>query len=370
MKNKISLKETLERKDLKDLREFALSVLNMGDEVNEMALETLVEKIADNFHKDVFAAATHDFVMTELDLENYFLKMIQNGEARIPKTDDEAVEVFKRMVFVNVREVKCGRGTTFVASLAAEVHVAILAEFPRYKELRYLKDNFYLYANSAAVLYGVVTLKELCDLYRRWNPDAPLTEKIARMVLDYTQTYEETEFFFDGDRVCNLELNVEENQEKLIAAFIAERDSHSRWYPESEEKFIGFCCESAHLETDEARALDAFLRKHGLTNFEKRGDVLYEIIYKHQIGEKITAIISSLSMLCQLKDESDVQEFISVLGPFLNTMHLRILNGWSPDTLHELLSTPAVRTKPHVGRNDPCPCGSGLKYKKCCGRDW
>ncbi|MBQ4093042.1 MAG: SEC-C domain-containing protein, partial [Firmicutes bacterium] len=20
-----------------------------------------------------------------------------------------------------------------------------------------------------------------------------------------------------------------------------------------------------------------------------------------------------------------------------------------------------------VGRNDPCPCGSGKKYKKCCG---
>jgi len=26
----------------------------------------------------------------------------------------------------------------------------------------------------------------------------------------------------------------------------------------------------------------------------------------------------------------------------------------------------AVRTK--VGRNDPCPCGSGKKYKKCCGQ--
>jgi uncharacterized protein YecA (UPF0149 family) len=21
-----------------------------------------------------------------------------------------------------------------------------------------------------------------------------------------------------------------------------------------------------------------------------------------------------------------------------------------------------------IGRNDPCPCGSGKKYKKCCGR--
>jgi hypothetical protein len=23
-----------------------------------------------------------------------------------------------------------------------------------------------------------------------------------------------------------------------------------------------------------------------------------------------------------------------------------------------------------VGRNEPCPCGSGLKYKKCCGKGW
>jgi uncharacterized protein YecA (UPF0149 family) len=23
---------------------------------------------------------------------------------------------------------------------------------------------------------------------------------------------------------------------------------------------------------------------------------------------------------------------------------------------------------PKTGRNDPCPCGSGKKYKKCCGQ--
>lgn len=27
-----------------------------------------------------------------------------------------------------------------------------------------------------------------------------------------------------------------------------------------------------------------------------------------------------------------------------------------------------VRTSPKVGRNEPCPCGSGKKYKHCCGR--
>ncbi len=29
---------------------------------------------------------------------------------------------------------------------------------------------------------------------------------------------------------------------------------------------------------------------------------------------------------------------------------------------------PIRNTQPRVGRNDPCPCGSGKKYKKCCGR--
>lgn len=27
----------------------------------------------------------------------------------------------------------------------------------------------------------------------------------------------------------------------------------------------------------------------------------------------------------------------------------------------------AAPARPRVGRNDPCPCGSGKKYKKCCG---
>lgn len=30
-------------------------------------------------------------------------------------------------------------------------------------------------------------------------------------------------------------------------------------------------------------------------------------------------------------------------------------------------SQTVVRVSPKVGRNDPCPCGSGKKYKKCCG---
>ncbi len=33
----------------------------------------------------------------------------------------------------------------------------------------------------------------------------------------------------------------------------------------------------------------------------------------------------------------------------------------------EEVRKPFVREGPKVGRNDPCPCGSGRKFKKCCG---
>ena len=31
-------------------------------------------------------------------------------------------------------------------------------------------------------------------------------------------------------------------------------------------------------------------------------------------------------------------------------------------------NVPVTKNAPKVGRNDLCPCGSGLKYKKCCGK--
>ncbi len=42
-------------------------------------------------------------------------------------------------------------------------------------------------------------------------------------------------------------------------------------------------------------------------------------------------------------------------------------SGGGEDEARPAKSTP-VKAAPRVGRNDPCPCGSGKKYKKCCGR--
>ena len=52
-----------------------------------------------------------------------------------------------------------------------------------------------------------------------------------------------------------------------------------------------------------------------------------------------------------------------------------VIAGIEPDEpedisdVERLLNPPTVRiVEPKIRRNDPCPCGSGLKYKHCCGR--
>ncbi len=45
------------------------------------------------------------------------------------------------------------------------------------------------------------------------------------------------------------------------------------------------------------------------------------------------------------------------------------LRGDIPKESKEVTHTPVVNNGPKVGRNDPCPCGSGKKYKNCCGKN-
>ncbi len=67
--------------------------------------------------------------------------------------------------------------------------------------------------------------------------------------------------------------------------------------------------------------------------------------------------------------------FFNMLGA--NADHLFTLDAWDvilSEEKRQEIATAFKRSRTVVkekgpGRNDPCPCGSGKKYKKCCGAD-
>ena len=63
---------------------------------------------------------------------------------------------------------------------------------------------------------------------------------------------------------------------------------------------------------------------------------------------------------------------LTAAAPILIPGWVVTLNSWRigntrPASVVEQMATPSSATGGKVGRNDPCPCGSGKKYKRCCG---
>jgi len=75
---------------------------------------------------------------------------------------------------------------------------------------------------------------------------------------------------------------------------------------------------------------------------------------------------------------SDVMKtFLDTFMDVLNNTPLWVLKGWSPAEAWKKFDVEpdfpegnkktVLEKNEKIGRNDPCPCGSGKKYKKCCG---
>lgn len=70
------------------------------------------------------------------------------------------------------------------------------------------------------------------------------------------------------------------------------------------------------------------------------------------------------------KREGDIkrEETVKITGEGLQNSAINNLDG----TMAPKTSTPqnqtVINNEPRIGRNDPCPCGSGKKYKNCCGK--
>jgi uncharacterized protein YchJ len=52
--------------------------------------------------------------------------------------------------------------------------------------------------------------------------------------------------------------------------------------------------------------------------------------------------------------------------PEYNREIYKLINHYA-ETNQKNVKTVKVRTEPKIQRNQPCICGSNLKYKKCCG---
>ncbi len=102
--------------------------------------------------------------------------------------------------------------------------------------------------------------------------------------------------------------------------------------------------------------------------------------YRVEGGEMFDEMISQIKlevakfMLHIVKAENNMrrESRVSITGAGLDNSAMNNMDiaGESVPTKNETEKPqPIVNSGPKIGRNDPCPCGSGKKYKNCCGKN-
>lgn len=130
-----------------------------------------------------------------------------------------------------------------------------------------------------------------------------------------------------------------------------------------------------------------FLRQCYDLNREEADEIAKQMIHMINADSKPSLVIEYLQSWFEFPSFSFVQSLTEQLMYLQNNTRQWVIKGHTPRELFEeekkhmkplppepfnVLKEPAkvieMPARSKIGRNDPCPCGSGLKYKKCCGK--
>lgn len=300
---------------------------------------SIMKKIADR--------GGHDYVLLESYQYDYFKDrgMIFTGTYKGKKIlvmPQEVVEVFKAMDSVSYRQT-VRRNTEWIRLIQGLL--------------------FY---------YGTLSLNEL-DMFMKhyMGTDMRLGEYL--FVLEAAQAfYREVKLDsvgFSNYRVWDAKRLKEEQQIRLDLPF----------YPFTKDQLLhagepGFVDRNASYQ-----AFVDFIRKNYEITRAEADHLVEECVYAIRIGEAPAAILEFLGTELEIDRLELMKGFMDHIVNLHNNTRQWMIKGYTPKELSAAtqkspISPPAAPaevidfvTRKKVGRNDPCPCGSGEKFKKCCG---
>lgn len=127
------------------------------------------------------------------------------------------------------------------------------------------------------------------------------------------------------------------------------------------------------------RSLADFIFKNYMLTREKAESLVEECVYAIRNGESTDHLLQFLQMHLKLESPELIRSCVDHLVYLQNHTRQWFLKGYTPNELSQDKGEAAAgssalkgeiidfATGKKVGRNDPCPCQSGKKFKKCCG---
>ncbi|WP_171656037.1 Rho termination factor N-terminal domain-containing protein [Paenibacillus foliorum] len=129
------------------------------------------------------------------------------------------------------------------------------------------------------------------------------------------------------------------------------------------------------------QALVSFIMKNYPVDRVHADRLVEECVYAIQIGEAPSNLLQFLQSQLKIDSLELIKGFMDHIVMLNNTTRQWVIKGHSPNELSSSRNKPNIpqstpfkaevidmATRNKVGRNDPCTCGSGKKFKKCCAK--
>lgn len=114
-------------------------------------------------------------------------------------------------------------------------------------------------------------------------------------------------------------------------------------------------------ELKDGIGLRAYGQKDPVVQYRIEGFEMFDAMIEGIKGE-----VTKMLMHTQKKENIQRTQTVKITNASLD--NTAINNNTPVPNKSNTPAQPVVNTEPKAGRNDPCPCGSGKKYKQCCGK--
>lgn len=237
------------------------------------------------------------------------------------------------------------------------------------EEMHLQYKKWHQYVLAATHLYGAVTLEHLYSLYEKYEgqkiDENAFMEWLGKESY-LMRTYTHLEEYLVSD--CLYYFEQKGFKELKIAT-----EGKPYYVPSRRDEFLCYSDENYFESNLHIEKLKTHLRKTYALNDQTVQDAIFELYLGQQIStsDESKTIQQTLGewnlMGIAPRDLKEVNEIVSLVVNVMNSTRMWINRGYKPEELRQQDHMQPV-SKNKVGRNEACPCGSGKKYKKCCGR--
>lgn len=152
---------------------------------------------------------------------------------------------------------------------------------------------------------------------------------------------------------------------------IIDDNSHEEYYPitKLEATLAG---NKEFVESNEARRnlWKLIIRTYKIAEDEAE-EIVNGCVYAFKNNNDVAFVLEYLKQYLSIEDMNIFTKLLKALGELYDNTRLWKLKGYTMKEVQrkESNSNETVIKSMQIGRNEPCPCGSGRKYKKCCGKN-